>query len=415
MARAKPIIDVGINQAQPDWRPHAQMRRRRLFDLSPMVHCSVVGTCLTAGELRKVLRKFLGAHADRLSEHDLHFQGVRLASVSGHPSKSLNKLLDEKHHSTIARFSEAKTEWEVAQLWETFKAEGHIEGAYWSLATHPFCGEALFQRVFGEIHMLSHLMGASNRADIRKLVALEAELGRAKEEADKVRATMRVGFSQKDREINRLQTALVSSHESPRNIAVSSDEVASLRSTAAKFQQRFQAAEIRIEKLSRLLSEARLERDDLAEKLFVQQQLVHELQADVLDLEERLAGQENDKVSHLSLAGMTVLYVGGRTSSIPRLRQSVERRHGRLIHHDGGQAQNVNLLGGLIGSADCVVFPVECVSHQAMQILKKRCLEVGKPFFALPSTGTASLMRVLEGIEGNRVERNARNSPSANS
>jgi hypothetical protein len=246
--------------------------------------------------------------------------------------------------------------------------------------------------------MLSHLMGATNRADMRRLVTLEAELTRTREELDESRVAMRAGFSLRDRQINQLQSTLVSSHASRRATSASPEETSSLRSAAAKLQQRLGAAEVRVDKLSRLLSEARSERDSFEKMLLAQQELAHELQADILDLEERLDAPDDHKADRLALVGMTILYVGGRTSSIPRLRRFIERRNGRLVHHDGGQAQNVSLLAGLIGSADCVVFPVEFVSHQAMQILKRRCHDIGKPFVALPSTGTASLLRALEGI-----------------
>ena len=41
--------------------------------------------------------------------------------------------------------------------------------------THPAATDALVREIFGEVHMLSHLVGAANRADIRRLADLEAE------------------------------------------------------------------------------------------------------------------------------------------------------------------------------------------------------------------------------------------------
>ena len=44
-----------------------------------------------------------------------------------------------------------------------------MPGPYWALMTHPRSTPALMVRAFGEVHMLSHLAGATNRADIRRL------------------------------------------------------------------------------------------------------------------------------------------------------------------------------------------------------------------------------------------------------
>ena len=62
---AVPWFDQSARGLQ-EWLPSSP-RRRTLFDLSPMLHCSVIGTCLTMAELRKVLKKVAGGDAERLS------------------------------------------------------------------------------------------------------------------------------------------------------------------------------------------------------------------------------------------------------------------------------------------------------------------------------------------------------------
>jgi hypothetical protein len=60
-------------------------------------------------------------------------------------------------------------------LWASAVQRAEIPGAYWAVLTHPQATETLVRHVFGEVHMLSHLVGAANRADIRRLRELEAE------------------------------------------------------------------------------------------------------------------------------------------------------------------------------------------------------------------------------------------------
>ena len=56
---------------------------------------------------------------------------------------------------------------------------GHGErehpGPYWALLTHPTANKDLIGEAFSDVHMLSHLVGAANRADIRRLQELERE------------------------------------------------------------------------------------------------------------------------------------------------------------------------------------------------------------------------------------------------
>src|SRR5437899_4814863 len=49
-------------------------RRTKIWELSNHLHCSIVGTCLSTGELRQVLSK-AGMAVDGASDHDLHGQG----------------------------------------------------------------------------------------------------------------------------------------------------------------------------------------------------------------------------------------------------------------------------------------------------------------------------------------------------
>src|ERR1700745_3809943 len=67
--------------------------RRKIWELSAFLHCSVIGTCLSCSELRHILGK-LGLAGTDASDHLLHGDGVRLAGAQGGASKLLNKALD---------------------------------------------------------------------------------------------------------------------------------------------------------------------------------------------------------------------------------------------------------------------------------------------------------------------------------
>jgi hypothetical protein len=52
--------------------------------------------------------------------------------------------------------------------------QGNIPGAYWAALTHPATTQDIVTRIFAGVHMLSHVVGTANRADIRRLQQLEA-------------------------------------------------------------------------------------------------------------------------------------------------------------------------------------------------------------------------------------------------
>ena len=112
--------------------------------------------------------------------------------------------------------------------------------------------------------------------------------------------------------------------------------------------------------------------------------------------EAQIAGWLGQDASAVpDLAGAQVLYVGGRTHRVPQLKALVERAGGSFLHHDGGIEHNGTLLPGLIGRADCTMFPIDCISHDAMGTVKRHCRLSGKPFVPLR---TSSLACFLSGL-----------------
>ena len=112
---------------------------------------------------------------------------------------------------------------------------------------------------------------------------------------------------------------------------------------------------------------------------------------------EQLLSMDADAPAAVSTwDGSTILYVGGRDGAIPTLRRGVESRGANMLHHDGGQQESAQLLPGLISQADLVVFPLDCISHDAANAVKRHCRLAGKPFRMLPRSGLGALLRALD-------------------
>src|SRR5262249_32588744 len=213
-ARRGPVRLVARNQdgaleLEPDESQSHGSRRTRIWEFDASLHCSIVGTCLTTTELRHVLDKLkIGATA---SDHELHALGVALAGRRQAGAKFLQKALDRRHRVAVTRYSKAKDLVALAALWAESLKQGDIPGSYWAVLTHPLATEELVKQAFGDVHMLSHLVGAANRADIRRLRELEQQNAVLADKIERQQRRLQEGFVARDRTIQRLNEMLAAS------------------------------------------------------------------------------------------------------------------------------------------------------------------------------------------------------------
>jgi hypothetical protein len=365
-------------------------RRRKIWDLAPSLHCSVIGTCLTTAELRHLLIRLEQGGAASASDHDLHGQGVLLARQHDLAGKLLNKALERRHRVAIHQFAKAEGEAAVRDLWHEAVKRGDIPGAYWAALTHPDTGEGLLRQVFGEVHMLSHLVGAANRADIRRLHQLEAENAALAAKAERQQARLHETARRHEAEMRALADALARREETARPVesppAGEAESAALARRLAAEAARRERA-----ERRAAALAEALRERDAaLGAAAAERDALGAELAAAEENLEALLAAESAAGPGDLD--GLAVLYIGGRPPQVARLRALSQRAAARFLHHDGGIDERSGLLPGLISRADIALFPVDCVSHEAALMVKRLCRQAGKPWLPLR---TASITAFL--------------------
>ena len=371
-------------------------RRSRIWELAPNLHCSIIGTCLTTRELRQIVGRMTGRDVAALDEHEVHGDGVRLAGRQDDGGKLLQKALDKRHHAALNRFAQARTADAVAGLWDEAKRAGEIPGAYWAALSHPAATDKLVKQVFADVHMLSHLVGAANRADIRRLTALEKENTEIERKLEKSRSHIQAS----DATIRQLDAALAAAvaraNDQPAATAPD-DETAALRRLVGEMDGR-----LRSEAARRLRAEQRAEKAqrDLADSDATR----HQAEARATALAEELAALEAEisppesvrQEPALVPSGVrSLLYVGGRPGEMQRLRAFADRSAIELLHHDGGIEDRTGLLAGLISRADVACFPVDCVSHDAAASVKRLCRQAGKPYVPLRSVGIGSLLAGL--------------------
>ncbi len=386
-------------QERLDLSPPRPAARRRLWELHKSLHCSIIGTCLSTTELRKLLTR-AGIRTEDKSDHELHGQGVSLSAQSDSAGKLLNKLLDERHNLSVKKYGRAKTEEEVRKQWLEDVKAGDIPGAYWATMTHPETTESLQRQAFGHVHMLSHLVGAANRADIRQLQKLQEENSQLRKKSERQQASFHAEITRRDTTIQELQNALAKKLTSGRMepSAAQEDErsyqklVTELERQADASLRRRLSAEDRLAKTKEELETSKHTSIMLERKL---DDVVAELTALHRVLENQDLAQA-PSFANATLKDTTILYVGGRPNQIPHIRDITETRGGKFLHHDGGVEDNELLLGSLVAKANIVVFPVDCVSHKAMTLVKKSCRSSDTRYLPLRSSAASTFFASLE-------------------
>nr|VFJ74884.1 MAG: hypothetical protein (DUF2325) [Candidatus Kentron sp. FW] len=395
-------------------RQTIRKERTRLWEFPVHFHCSIIGTCLDLDELRYLARKTTLPNKDQLTDYDLHRAFVGMVQEPGSVAKLVQKHLDRKYKRFVRQFADVHGEGAMAACWGEAVASGKVAGPYWALLTHPELSDALLDKVYGEIHMMSHLAGASCRADMQELTALRARARQLEKQIVEDRAMA--------------HRKAVEYNETIRKLQASSDRLArmekELRETKARLEafeknRVFDQLQIQLENHADLLADAQMRAEraeasvekwerlarESSERHLKGQVRVADLQSERDALEtalERLLASDCDACEnrdscdrHTDLGGRRVLYVGGIERQCTHFRALVERQNGEFIHHDGGVDDGRQRLGSILPRADVVVCPLDCVSHDAVRRVKHFCKYNDKHLVFLPRASLAAFTRGL--------------------
>jgi len=375
----------------------AKGRRSKIWDIASSLHCSIIGTCLSAAELRQFFSKLGDTDAKTASDNILHGHGVRAAGKHDQVGKLLNKMLDNRHEASIRRFAKASSAAQVRELWLEAFEQGNIPGGYWAVLTHPATDRPLVEDAFGQVHMLSHMVGSSNRVDITRLRTLERELGERDEKI--LRQEARLSESSRERaELLRKVEGLEMEVRRREAVEQTTAELISGAVTTSALLQRLDTEKAHSGTLAARVAELEGQVEKARKFAAALNKQNDQLQREVMALETELKVDDADaRVTKVDrdLDGVTVLYVGGRPGLIDQLKAVVTKRGGTLLSHDGGIDENLAMLPGLISRADATFFPMDCVSHSAVGHIKKCCRDGHKPFTPLRTASVASFIAAI--------------------
>ncbi|MHC1751147.1 DUF2325 domain-containing protein [Humidesulfovibrio sp.] len=395
------------------------MLKRNMWDHADYA-CPIIGTCLSTAELRKLAARVQLILPPNASEYELHGCFVTLAKRSDRPAKVVQKYLDRKFMRQMKRFAKAEGDDALWALWREMSDAGEIPGAFWSIMRHQGASELVLAKVYGEVHMLSHLVGASTRAELRRLAETQAKVERLEAALDERKNVLREAvavWKRRTMELERELTAERARREKVERERLNLRQLVETQSLADLERDR-NALSSQLDDLQDrlLLSQAEARRQALIiegnyrEEALLRGQL-DERDREVEALELALLANQHVKTPCGGvcpsqqgcpcprLRGKCVLYVGGRSGLKGQYRLLGERFGCEVLHHDGGVEQSPQHLQQLLTRADAVVCPVDCVSHDACAMVKRMCRGSMKPVLFARSSGLSSLASSLTALD----------------
>ena len=400
--------------------PPAARRRLRLWELTPGLHCAVLGTCMSFADLVKTGRKVGIVPEPDASEYEVHAWFVQKSCEPCALTRLLHKRLDRRWRAAIEAARAARDEAALDAFWSRAVARGDIPGPFWAVVTHQAATEDLRARAYGDVHMLSHRMGSANRDASRRLQAAEAERDDLGARLADARRRLERDALEKEALEERLRTAeagtaALADIESRLSAFESGDLYRGLRGERDAARAALQDAKLsrdaearRRETLEREIAALRRENDAATARL-------RDAETERAALEAVLqsgidGGAGRAETPAIDLCGRRVAYVGGREAAVRHFRALIERANGQFAHHDGGVEDGAQRLDRVLTQADVVLCPIDCVSHSACLRAKKFCKRTAKTFVPLRSASLSSLAAGLHqalGGEGTAVEREA--------
>lgn len=392
--------------------------RLKFWELNSRYHCAALGTCLTLKELRQIGKKADIDGIGTWTDYEMHVSFIHALSDKCYVSTLVNKLLDKKYKLNILQFSKTKTENERIELWNEAVISGNVAGAFWALLTHPDTVENTLFQVYGKVHMLSHLSGATARIDMKEFYNLEKynESLEALLKENETKAKKKL--DKKELEINRLKAELESARADNKRLQSAQQELETLKHFPLVEGLQQQLSQLTIDfdnavtrsvrsKTSEEKWKQRATREQ-EQKQTLEQQL-YGLAEEKISVENTLAQllnkqQDNDDDcascpnSNPDLCGRCVLYIGGRSGQYSHFRQLVEQQNGQFIHHDGGREDGHQKLASIVSKADVVLCPLDCVSHNAMNAVKRHCQNNTKQLVFIPHASLSAFSKGLNEV-----------------
>lgn len=394
-------------------KPKGNSNRKRIWEIDRRYLCATIGACLNRSEMRKLAKEPEFRGVSVRDDYGLHALFIEIAKSRNPMSKALQGFLDKKYRQATRSYFLTENSEAIAQLWRDDLSLGKIDTAWYAIVTHPAVTTEQTSTYSALLHMLAH-DGIANfyrnhLAEARqgaRISELESQLATRKHlhktdrqalrETVRQRKTLQALNTRLQRDNDLLRHELAGQRNTPPILHHPVDDQASAQRAGELAAVRFQLDETtrRFQELQEQHLTLMQHHEEQYKELQVFEKLLHNHLA-MADPCLACDDQATATCPGRNLCGQTVLYVGGLHKMIPHYKQLVETLGGRFLHHDGGKEESRNLLPKMLVTADAVLCPIDCVSHDACLSVKKICKRYQKPFVMMRSASLSALAKGL--------------------
>ncbi|NRB32885.1 MAG: DUF2325 domain-containing protein [Rhizobiaceae bacterium] len=367
-----------------------------MWEIEASVHCSIVGTCASVKDIRRLAKKSGTRLKEEASDYMVHGFLVCKTAQKCLFSKQFQKLMDKRHGGAVNRVQRTSEADQLAQLWNDQRDCGNIAAAYWAFMTSSHIPLPLRERIFGEVHMYSHLAGSSFAKKAVEAEDLASENIALREKIDRMRARKEEQLSAHSQELERLFETVSCLQQELQTIRGRESAPAQPSVTNETLMRK-------MAKMERALTSARVRaRQAEANNQVLIQKLRKKTHGHSIlprhgqvnnPTEETDASPKNIRQDELK-----ILYIGGRISSVRHLRRVAENESATLVHHDGGLEEATPKIDQVLPSVNCVMCPIDCVSHDACLRAKHLCAKWQLQFVPLRTSSQSAFKEAIRSV-----------------
>jgi len=328
--------------------------------------CTLIGMCIDVPYIRKLRKRFPTITADIQgdTDYELHAFCVNACLDKNLLSMRLNKHLNRSYQTFVIALRQHKTDQAIESFWRStdLTDERQIAGFCWAILTSQYVCTEIKNKLYGEIHMLSHATGQVLRIEQKKLAIENERL--LVEQPKQARALLRHQTRyENQQEINKsLENQIITLKQK-----LSEKDNTPINSSDRKLNELLKNYEKTIWSQHAQIVQLQI-------KLEHQEEEYKALKANHAN-SPKLVNETDDSSTSVipfssDLCGKSILYVGGFSRHKDRFKQLIESINGQFLYHDGGMEQSTHLLNMMVKKADAVFCPIDCISHGAVGRIK---------------------------------------------
>ena len=394
--------EVELHEENPG---QSSEKRKSLWEISVFYHCSIIGTCLTIPEQKKMLAKEKIPYKN-YSLYDIHSTILLNAREENRISCRITKLLNRKYRSEILDTSDCD-EGEFLSIWGEKLKVGEICGLYWAAMIRGGFTAGTRIRLFGDVHMLSHINGGEVRGSLKEAVGIKDEndtlnkiLKQEKETRKEMKKRLTVledNLTEMERNYNRVIIQNGRLIEKLTEIH-SDNNLNKLEAENTALKNRLSQSEDKLKNYEQVVESLKNEKGKLISNLSSLKETNNYLKSELdssIHQFFNIYQQCDESCPAFDLCAKRILLVGGITRLSFLYRELIEEKGGVFDYHDGYMRGGEDVLENQIKRSDFVLCPVDVNSHNACLSVKRICKKSRRSYQMLPSSSLTSISRAL--------------------